>query len=112
MTMKVDVRLDAACDGMLVFEDRRARAALARCSALTVFDRSVTNPAVAPRRRIFQHRGRNDSIANGQPVAAQHGTDLRMDTASATLGWLAKADRDTKRVQEGPPEPMSRALGG
>src|SRR5262249_57549298 len=84
MTMKVDVRLDAACDGMLVLEDRRARAALARCSALTVFDRSVTNPAVAPRRRIFQHRGRNDSIATGQPVAPQHGTDLEMDTATPT----------------------------
>jgi len=112
MTMKVDVRLDAACDGMLVFEDMRARAALAPRSALTVFDRSVTSPAVAPRRRIFQHRGRNDSIASGQPVAAQHGNDLRMDTASATLGCLARADRGTERVQEGPPERMSRALGG
>src|SRR5262249_61970522 len=73
MTMKVDVRLDAACDGMLVFEDMRARAALAPCSALTVFDRSVTNPAVAPRRWIFQHRGKNDSIPNRQPEAAHHG---------------------------------------
>jgi hypothetical protein len=112
MTMRGDVRLDAACDGIPVFEDMRARPALAPYSALTVFDRSVTNPAVAPRRRIFQHRGRNDSIASGQPVATQRGNDLRMEMASATLGWLARADRDTERVQKGPPEPMSRALGG
>ena len=110
--MDGDVLLDAACDEMAVFEDVRARRGGDLCSALTVFDRSVTSPAVAPRRRIFQHRGRNDSIASGQPVAAQHGNDLRMDTASATLGCLARADRGTERVQEGPPERMSRALGG
>ena len=112
MTMKGDVRLDPASDGTLLFEDIGPRSGLGPRSALTVFDRSVTSPAVAPRRRIFQHRGRNDSIASGQPVAAQHGNDLRMDTASATLGCLARADRGTERVQEGPPERMSRALGG
>ena len=116
MTMKVDVRLDAACDGMLVFEDMRARAALAPRSALTVFDRSVTSPAVAPRRPIFQHRGRNVSSAAGQLVATHLGNHLKIDSADATLsatpGWLVKPDRDTERVQKGPPEPVSRAWGG
>ena len=110
--MDGDVHLDAACDEMAVFEDVRARRGGDLCSALTVFDRSVTSPAVGPRRRMFWHRGRNDSSAIGQPVATPHGDHPGMDTASATLGWPVKSKRDTERVQTGPPVPMSRALAG
>ena len=57
-----------------------------------------------------------ESIDWGMALLELHSDHLAVDTASATLGatpgWLVKPDRDTERVQKGPPEPVSRAWGG
>ena len=73
--------------------------AVRACATLTLFNRSVTSRAVAPRRRTFWRRGRNDSIAGEQSLAMQNSLFL-------------EAKRDIERVQKGLPELMSRARGG